>query len=191
MTCFGMTCFGMTCFGMTCFGASAYAPFGRHDLLRHDLLRNTCLMGIMCVSVGVFVYSVVIQQSSTSVDLHQSQYDGCVSSESSIQNNESVNSVVIEGTAVLLHRILAAPVVPTHVQCIVYFLFNCGSYSDDDSYSLCLRRFRVVLWRCPSHSYIGPSPPSSRHPSSKSIPSSSRDLFCTRDDNIIGTAIVF
>ena len=92
---------------MNCFGAYARLPCGRHvtpllrkghELLRHVLL-NTCLMGICVVFVVVFVYSVVIQQSSTSVDPHpQNQYDGCVSSESSIQNNESVNSVVIEGT---------------------------------------------------------------------------------------------
>jgi hypothetical protein len=69
------------------------------------------------VLLGVFVYSVVIQQSSTSVDPHpQNQYDGCVSSEPSIQNDESVNSVVIEGTIVLLYiLILTEPVLPTHL----------------------------------------------------------------------------
>lgn len=148
-------------------------------------------MGICVVFVVVFVYSVVIQQSSTSVDPHphpQNQYDGCVSSDSSIQNNESVNSVVVEGTTVLLYiLILAEVVLSTHLLHMFYtcfthvFLFNCGSYSDDDSYSLCLRRFRVVLWRCPSHSYIIPSP----HSSSESNPSSSRYPFCTSRDNDI------
>ena len=72
----------------------------------------------MCVSVAVFgvvfVYSVVIQQSSTSIDLPQNQYDGCVSSGSSIQNDESVNSVVIEGTRVQQYFVRSCEVASTH-----------------------------------------------------------------------------
>lgn len=94
----------------------------------------------MCVSVGVFVFSVVIQQSSTSVDLPQSQYDGCVSSESSIQNDESVNSVVIEGIIVLLHRILimAAPVVHPHMFSVLYASYSIVDHIQKMTHTLCV-----------------------------------------------------
>ena len=160
----------------------------RHELLRHELLRldppllrrgyvtyeSCCLKGgILCVSVGVFVYSVVIHQSSTSVDPpSQNHNDGCVSSESSIQNNESINSVVIEGKN--------AQFIPA----LFIYSYELVSKFCDDSYSLYLCRFRVFLWRCPSHSYISTSPRSSA--SSKSNPSFTCDLFRTsRNDNIL------
>jgi hypothetical protein len=129
--------------------------------------------GIMCVSVGVFVHSVVIHQSSTSVDPpSQNHYDGCVSSESSIQNDESINSVVIEGKNAQF------------ISALFIYSYELVSKFCDDSYSLYMCRFRVFLWRCPSHSYISTSPRSSA--SSKSNPSSTCDFFRTsRNDNIL------